>query len=178
MNHADVLRKQAREFHRKVCAHGAKKAAAGVAAEGLLDRAEEVTGIKRHALPEAHPFLDGAVAKFELGRIWYNESVEKWRAYYYQAHEYAHRELGHGERICSSSDINPEDSEDKVPLGVHRVTGYGPHERQECDANLFAREFLLPGDVLRQWFVEEGLDAQIIAERVGVSIEMVCHQLV
>lgn len=177
MNHADVLRKQAREFHRRMCAHGTENIAAGASAEALLDRAEEITGIKRHALPETHPFLDGAVAKFELGRIWYNESVEKWRAYYYQAHEYAHRELGHGERICSSSDINPEDSEDKVPLGVHRVTGYGPHERQECDANLFAREFLLPGDVLRQWFVEGGLDAQTIAERVGVSIEMVCHQL-
>ena len=177
MNKTDVLREQARRFHHEVCEYGPSKVAAGAAACVLLAKAEELTGIKRIKLPGNHPLLDGAVAKYERGRIFYNKDVDEWLAYYYQAHEYAHEQLGHGERVCTHSDVNPAEAEDKVPLGVHRVTGYGPHERKECDANVFAREFLLPGDVLRQWFVEEGLNAQMIADKVGVPIEMVCHAL-
>jgi DNA helicase II / ATP-dependent DNA helicase PcrA len=177
VNHWDLLRKEARRRHAEVCAYGDDKCDRGAPAEILLAKAEKMTGIRRRALPKDHPLLDGAVAKLERNTIWYDSSVEHWLSLYYQAHEYAHHWLRHGARTCTKSDIDSEASEDKVPLGVHRVQGYGPHERNETDANLFAREFLLPGDVLKAWFTETGLNAEQIATQVGVSIEMVCHQL-
>lgn len=177
MNHWDYLRNQARHYHAEVCAHGNDPHLPGAPTDVLLAKAEMMTGIKRRPLPHGHPQLDEAVAKFERNTIWYDASVEPWLAQYYQAHEYAHVWLQHGARACSSADVDSQATEDKVPLGVNRVEGYGPHERRECEANVFAREFLLPGDVLKRWFTEDGINADQIAMKTGMSIEMICHQL-
>jgi superfamily I DNA/RNA helicase len=177
VNKWDEIRRLARRFHAEVCAFGDEKHPIGAPADVLLAKAEKMTGVKRKSLLPDHPLLDGADAKLERNRILFNSTLERWIALYYQAHEYAHLRLNHGTRSCASSDIDVGASEDKVPLGVNRVEGYGTHERLECEANVFAREFLLPSGVLRQWFVDEGLNADDIAIKVGVSIEMVCHQL-
>lgn len=177
MNRWDYIRKQARHFHREACAYGDDEFSPGAAADLLLAKAERMTGIRRRALPHKHPQLDGAVAKFERNTIWYDSSVDPWLASYHQAHEYAHKWLRHGARTCSSSDIDSEATEDKIPLGIHRVEGYGSHERMECEANVFASEFLLPGDILKHWFTEESVNAEQIATRTGMSLEMICHQL-
>lgn len=177
MSNWDRIRRVAREFHQEVCAYGNDKHQAGASADVLLAKAERVTGIKRKGYPKGHPVLQGALARLERKKIIFDNSVEQWLALYHQAHEYGHDRLGHGERGCTEECIDGEAAEDKLPLGVHRVEGYGPQERTECEANVFAREFLLPCDVLRKWFIEGGLNAEDIAAKVGVSIEMVCHQL-
>lgn len=174
MSDWDRVRLLAQEFHAEVCALAGGPV---VAAKDLLALAEQLTGIRRKGYRKDHPLLRGSLARLERNTIIFDNSVEPWLALYHQAHEYAHMRLGHGPRHCNDADIDYEVSEDKLPLGVHRVEGYGPQEKTESEANVFARELLLPCNVLKGWFVNDGLEAQDIATRVGVSIEMVCHQL-
>lgn len=149
-------------------------------AESILTAAERDTGIRRAAVPAGDSLLDGGDAVYdpEPQLIWYNRDVGPELAVMYQAHEYAHFWLGHaGRSHCDTLDLDPEAPDEPLPVGVHRVEGYGPKERRERDANVFARELLLPTDQLRRWFVEDGLNAPDIARRVGVPLGVVYHQL-
>jgi DNA helicase-2/ATP-dependent DNA helicase PcrA len=179
MNKWEQVRRRAREFHAEMRAEikssGCEETE--ISAELLLETAARLRGIELKGYPANNPWLKGAWARFTGDKIIYNRDVEKWLQFYYQAHEFGHIELNHGARECTAEDINCEATESKIPLGVHRVEGYGPHERIECEANIFAREFLLPCDKLRRWLVEEGLNAEQIKERTGMGLEMVCHQL-
>lgn len=149
------------------------------AATALLAAAEQLTQFKRKPVHAGDPLLDGGEAMLdpEVQVIWFNCDVPPELAVFYQAHEYAHLWIDGAGATCHASDVNGEASEERVPLGVQRVEGYGPHERRECQANVFAREFLLPADALRRWFIEDGLDGATIATRVGVLEGMVFHQL-
>lgn len=179
MNKWEQVRRKAREFHAEMCneikSSGCEEAE--ISAELLLETAARLRGIELKGYPANNPWLKGAWARCTGDKIIYNRDVKKWLQFYYQAHEFGHIELNHGARECTAEDINCEATESKIPLGVHRVEGYGPHERIECEANIFAREFLLPCDKLKRWFVEEGLNAEQIADRTGMGLEMVCHQL-
>lgn len=176
MSHVTDLRSLAREHAARLrtLTNGDASAAA------ILAAAERDTGVGRVALPAGDSLLDGGDAVYdpEPRQIWYNRDVDPGLAALYQAHEYAHLWLDHsGRSQCDRRDLDPESPDEPVPLGVHRVEGYGPKERRERDANVFARELLLPADLLRQWFIGEGLDAIKIAERVGVPLGVVYHQL-
>jgi superfamily I DNA/RNA helicase/Zn-dependent peptidase ImmA (M78 family) len=182
MNKWEQIRKKAREFHAEVCdaiksASGASDHENEIPAKLLIETAANLRGIEHKGYPRESPMLKGVLARSERNKIIYNRDIEEWLAIYYQSHEFGHIELKHGARECTAQDINCEATESKIPLGVHRVEGYGPHERIECEANIFAREFLLPCDKLKHWFVKEDLNVKQIAERTGMGIEMVCHQL-
>jgi superfamily I DNA/RNA helicase len=62
-------------------------------------------------------------------------------------------------------------------MGIERVQGYGPKERREREANVFAREFLLPAAILRCWYLSDGLNLFKIAAVVGLPPSMVAQQL-
>lgn len=176
MSHATDIRTLAR-------AHAARLrvlTGGDACAESILAAAENDTGVSRVPVAAGDALLDGGDAVYdpEPRLIWYNRDVDSGLAAMYQAHEYAHLWLGHAGRLrCDKRDIDPEAPEEPVPVGVHRVECYGPKERRERDANIFARELLLPTDLLRQWFVDQGLGAIEIAERVGVPFGVVHHQL-
>lgn len=148
-------------------------------AAALLVAAERITGIRRHPVKAGDPLLDGgaAVLDRDADTIWYDREANPLLAAFYQTHEYGHFWLDAGHAACGTADIDAEEYEEPLPLGEQRVEGYGPEERREREANVFAREFLLPTDELKDWFLEEGLDATIIADRVGVPEGMVSHQL-
>lgn len=179
MNKWEQVRRKARAFHAEICSE--IKSSDGeeteISAELLLETAARLRGIELKGYPANNPWLKGAWARCTGDKIIYNRDVERWLQFYYQAHEFGHIELIHGARECTAEDINCEASESKIQLGVHRVEGYGPHERIECEANIFAREFLLPCDKLRRWFIEDGLNAEQIADKTGMGLEMVFHQL-
>jgi DNA helicase II / ATP-dependent DNA helicase PcrA len=180
MGNWERVRQLAREFHAEVCSFGEDKYELGAPAEVLLRKAGILNGIRTKGFPKGFPTLRGADARLEGDTILFDKSLPRWLILYYQAHEHAHIRLQHGERSCTAADIDSEATESKLPFGVHRVEGYGSHERIECEANVFAQEFLLPCDVIKKWFIEDGLSAVDIAIRVGNSIDMtdlVCHQL-
>lgn len=136
-----------------------------------------MSGIMRVGVPADDPLLFGSLATLALGYVWYNDEVESWFALYCQAHEYAHHWLHHGQTHCTREDIEGAASEDVSPVGEGRVTGYGPHERREREANVFALEYLLPAESLRRCFVDEGMNAEAISALSGLPVRVVCRQL-
>src|SRR5215210_9579063 len=181
MPHWSYIRAQARLRHRDVQAYAANAAphtaAAALAAAQLLAYAETLTGLVRIPLASGDPLLYGAQATLDDGFIYYNAETEPWLARYYQAHEFAHHWLHNGGSLCSGEDVDYTESEDKSLYGEGRIEAYGPRQRREMEANVFAREFLLPGDELRRLYLEENLNAEQIASRFGLALDFVLHSL-
>ncbi|HEY0384505.1 MAG TPA: ImmA/IrrE family metallo-endopeptidase, partial [Pyrinomonadaceae bacterium] len=181
MPHWSYIRAQARLRHREVQAYVANAAphtvAAALTSAQLLAYAETLTGLVRIPLASGDPLLYGAQATLDDGFIYYNAEITPWLALYYQAHEFAHHWLHNGSSLCSDEDVDYTESEDKSLYGEGRIEAYGPHQRREMEANVFAREFLLPGDELRRWYVEENLNAAQISERSGLGLDFVLHSL-
>ncbi len=112
-----------------------------------------------------------------MERVWFNSEIEPRLARFYQAHEYAHLWL-HSERAYHPEfNLDPEAVEEPLPVGVSRVEGYGPEELREREANVFAREFLLPTDVIRDWHDARRASASDIAERLGLPEALVLQQM-
>lgn len=148
-------------------------------AGALLAAADRLTGFTRVGLPHGDPLLDGAQSSLdrEIGYIWFDTEIDASLALFYQAHEYAHLWL-HGESIaCDDSDIDPNADEDDLPFGVQRIEAYGPNERQEREANVFAREFLLPLGLVRGWYAVQDQRVPAMAQRTGLPESIVFHQL-
>jgi Zn-dependent peptidase ImmA (M78 family) len=93
------------------------------------------------------------------------------------AHEIGHVELGDDPDAEPVQNIDPARSSEPSPVGIDRVVDYSPRQRREVQMDLFAREFLLPRNVVRKLHVEEGLTVSQIAERFGAPIEVVAQQL-
>lgn len=178
MPHWSYIRAQARLRHREVLAYAAQHSSSGaMTAEQFLAYAESLTGLVRVPLPSGDPLLYGARATLDDGFIYYDAETTPWLALYYQAHEFAHHWLHNGGSLCSGEDVDFTDSEDKALYGEGRIEAYGPHQRRETEANVFAREFLLPGDELRRLYLEENLNAAQIASRFGLALDFVLHSL-
>lgn len=175
MSHWDLIRSRARGAR----AHALSEAQGNERAEALLAAADRLTGIKRVGLPHGDALLDGAQSALDLDikYIWFDNTVESTLALFYQAHEYAHFWLHTERSVCDDTDINPNAEDDDIPLGVDRVEGYGPRERHEREANVFAREFLLPLAVARKWYLNEALRTPAIVSRTGLPESVVLHQL-
>jgi ATP-dependent DNA helicase UvrD/PcrA len=171
----DLIRHRARLRHAEA---RAKRSGANTAS-ALLDGATDLTGVGRQAVPDDDPVLCGAEAVLDRSApaIFYKQSVEAAEANFYQAHEFAHHWLDGETSACVVGDIDDSMPEERIPLGIQRVEGYGQHERRECQANVFAREFLLPTAEARRLFVEERLLATAIAQQLGVPLGMVHQQL-
>lgn len=172
MSNWDVIRLLARRKH----AEALHLTGGDPSAEALLSAAAELTKIPRQGLRAGHRLLYKAQAVLHSNYVWFNKDVELWQAQFNQAHEYGHY-WRHGEgSLCFEADIDLQATEDAIRLGSERVDGYGPHERRELEANVFAREFLLPGDKLRAWYLA-GENAESIAVKTGTHVSMVIHQL-
>lgn len=185
MGHWDDIRRGARARRDEIlAAAGRCQGECGLlSAHDLLKLIEVATDIPLIGLREGDALLYGAQAW--LGGdpqdriIYYNRDAESWRIAFYQAHEFAHLWLHHthGAAGCGDDDLDPDASEATLPIGIERVQGYGPRERREREANVFAREFLLPSDALRQAYVEEGLGLPALSSLVGLPPSLVAQQL-
>ena len=171
----DLIRHSARIRH----AEARAKAGGIQTAAGLLDGATGLTGVGRQAVPDDDPLLCGAEAVLDRSTpaIFYKQSVGAAEAAFYQAHEFGHHWLDSATGACAAGEIDESMPEERMPLGIQRVEGYGPRERRECQANVFAREFLLPATEARRLFLDERLAATAIAQWLGVPLGMVHQQL-
>ena len=93
------------------------------------------------------------------------------------AHEIGHVELHSGGSACAAADIDPARSIEAAPVGLQRVEDYGAHERRELQANLFAREFVLPRQVAKRLHIEDELTASQITARTKLPSALVRQQL-
>lgn len=92
------------------------------------------------------------------------------------AHEIGHAELGDDPDEPALT-IDPSRAAEPSPVGMDRVVDYGRRQRREIQMDLFAREFLLPRNVVRALHVNDGLTATTIASKLGAPFEVVAQQL-
>ena len=175
MSRWDEIRQRARAQRTQVL----REARFDTPAESLLAAADRLTGFERIGLPIGDSLLDGGYAALDPKMEWilFNREVDPRLARFYQAHEYAHLWLHREYAAHLVVDHNPEAIEEPLPVGVNRVEGYGPEELREREANVFAREFLLPTNVLREWYETDSIGASDIADRLGLPEGMVLQQM-
>lgn len=175
MEQWEAIRRLAREKRAEILSEDT-----GSPASVLISAAEQSTGIKCRVVAPNDSNLSGAEAVLdpEAKTIWYSSGLEKELATLYQAHEFAHHWIDGAHASCKSTDVNIDLGEERTPMGLEIVESYGTKERRELHANVFAKEFLLPADNLRNWFVDGNLGASEIAIRVGLPISVVLHQLI
>jgi len=130
-------------------------------------------------LPSGDPALRGARAVFDeqSGTIFAEDLGEAGDRALLVSHELGHVVIHVGSTACSAQDVDPSRSTEAAPVGLQRVEDYGAHERRELQANVFAREFLLPRAAARRLFVEEEQSASAIAEELGLPIALVRQQV-
>lgn len=93
------------------------------------------------------------------------------------AHELGHARLHAGSASCARADIDPTRSTEAAPVGLQRVEDYGARERRELQANVFAREFLLPRGRARALHLDQGVGAAEIAAQTQLPLALVRQQL-
>lgn len=93
------------------------------------------------------------------------------------AHEIGHVELGDDPDDAPAPTIDPARAAEPSPVGIDRVVDYGRKQRREVQMDLFARELLLPRNVVRALHIDQGFSASEIATKLGAPFEVVAQQL-
>ncbi len=150
-----------------------------VPAADLLVEAEKVTGVRRLCVPAGDVLLDGAEAIYdrEGHRILYSNGLAEDIARFYVAHEYGHHRLHDAQASCCDDDLDawtPAEPEGSV---VGENDAYSPKQRTEAQANLFAREFLLPRAKLKVRCEGGGISAAKLATELGLPLNLVLQQM-
>lgn len=175
MDAFEHIRRVARRLHDRAVVDGTDPldpSAMAFAAARCLDI--EVT-----LLPSGDPMLKGARALFdEQGSTISCESIgtQGERATLI-AHELGHAQIHAVAACCDGHDIDGSRSMEMAPVGLQRVEDYGARERRELQANVFAREFVLPRPLARRLFLDEAMGAAAIAEQMGIPTNLVRQQL-
>lgn len=169
------IRLQARKRHLELC----KGAEGLVPASELLAAAELATGIKVSPRTASDPLLDGAEAVYrpEQRRIYYSESTAPAVAAFHIAHEFAHHWLDDLVSNCRDDDLDVFTPAEPEMSLVGEPDAYSPKERIEAQANLFAREFLLPRPKLAARWAVDATGASEIAGELGLPRSLVLQQL-
>jgi hypothetical protein len=136
-------------------------------AQAVLDGEAQTIWVRADLTPEACRL----VIAHELGHLWLHHDAEPTDP---AAPDGAVAGCCH---CCAADDFDAGDAEDAAAARTMLLVGYGPRERREAEANLFAREFLLPLPLVRAWFWDEELCASDIAARVGLPLGSVVSQL-
>lgn len=150
-----------------------------VPAPELFAAAERATGIKVSSRPANDPLLEGADAVYrpELKQIYYSEATPRELTAFHIAHEFAHHWLDGVVSNCQGGDLDVFTPAEPEMSLVGEPDAYSPKERIEAQANLFAREFLMPRRrLVARW--GKGLNgASEIAQELGLPRPLVMQQL-
>lgn len=92
-------------------------------------------------------------------------------------HELGHAVLHDPDEVIVDGDIDPSRAVEAAATGVEKVEGYGRRERRELQADLFARELVLPRALARRLFLEDGHGAADIVRLTGLPRALVAQQL-
>ncbi|MBC7806307.1 MAG: UvrD-helicase domain-containing protein [Akkermansiaceae bacterium] len=141
----------------------------------IIDASLADAGLSLYLRPPGDSLLSGshAVLDRESDAVWVRRDLPPVTRAVLVAHELAHYHL-HPEYTTSGEYEGT--TEDDTQSGTFLV-GYGPRERRETEANVFAREFVLPSGVARRRFYDGNQTAPEIAGAFGVSQAVVFKQL-
>lgn len=175
MDGFEPIRVAAARLHGVVVAAGCDPLAPSALALAAIDHLE----LELAYLPTADPALKGARALFDeqSGTICCEATGDTAARALLLAHEIGHVEIHAGSATCRTRDIDPSRSTEAAPVGLQRVEDYGARERRELQADVFAREFLLPRALAGRLHVCDRLSATAIAERTGLPLALVRQQL-
>lgn len=167
----------ARAIAREKRAAALQEAGGDEAAAALLAAAARLTGLSFCGVSDDDGCLRGAEAVLDrdLNAIFYKRSTSQRDAHAQLAHELGHFWLDGEPADCDRSAFELQ-SEEAVPLGATRAESYSPKERRECQANIFARTFLLPPESARELF-RAGATASAIAAELDLAEALVIEQL-
>src|SRR6187402_56484 len=131
-------------------------------------------------LPTGDAGLKGAKALYDdqSGTICFERTSNAADRALLIAHELGHAELHAGSSSCDSSEIDPSQTSQNSPTGIERVEDYGAKERRELQANVYARELLLPRQLVADLYLATGFTSQDIAEKTGLPLALVRQQLI
>lgn len=171
-------REAARELRQ---AHLGNQAATAVASKTLIEAIarEDAEDFEISPAEPDDATLGGADALLirKLRQIVVRNDVSDAQRAFLIAHEFGHWKL-HPEEHGSchkviDDNLNPARGD---TFGAQKVEAYGARERSELQANLFARELLLPRAIARAEFLR-GKTAQKLAMDLDLPIELVRQQL-
>lgn len=156
-------------------------AATGIASKAIIDAAasEEAEDFQISDASPSDKALGGADAVLEVKfrQIVVRNDVSMGERAFLVAHEFGHWKLHHnGHEGCHKvidSTLKPEDGD---TFGAQKVEAYGARERAELQANIFAREMLLPREVARTLFLAGKTAEQLMIE-LDLPLELVRQQL-
>jgi DNA helicase II / ATP-dependent DNA helicase PcrA len=149
-------------------------------ASAVVAAALEQTDLKACPIVPTHPLLAGAQAVLdpEASRIWYDNTLNDADAHLVIAHEIAHHRLHRDHSACSVAQATMSGHDAASTSGLAVVEGYGPEERKEHEANLFARELLLPAVDARTEFMSSGLRLSDFVKQTGLPEPVLAQHLV
>lgn len=143
----------------------------------LVSKARKKAGLQLDRFAPGTVYGEGVVGALERedGFVRVLEGVEPSREAIVIAHELGHFWL-HDETQFLIRSTEPSLGGHPFELGIERVVAYSPRERREVQADVFAQEFLIPADWLREQMVTARLRPSGIAEALGLSVELVMMQ--
>ncbi|RIV80355.1 ATP-dependent helicase [Pelagerythrobacter aerophilus] len=145
----------------------------------LLEAAARGAKLNLCAVDKDDGCLRGAEAVLDrdLDTIFYKSSTPLPHAHFQIAHELGHFWLDGEASDCDASSFNHA-AGDLANLGAARVDSYSPKERREAQANVFAREMLLPAEIAANSFVEQDRSPNELAVALEVPLALVFAQLI
>jgi DNA helicase-2/ATP-dependent DNA helicase PcrA len=163
----DVARLSARSLRSEHVEDRADGPAAVAAAAGKL-------GYTIERKPSGDAVLGASDAKLlrDWQAIYVRNDVDEDQAAALIAHELGHLRLHRPQEPCTGADAHAAESR-----ALAKADAYGPSERRELQANVFAREFLLPRSLARQLFLAEHKSASDIAGELKLPPALVRRQL-
>ncbi len=171
-------RKEARRLRQDLFGEAAETS---IASKAIIDAAASEDA-EDFQISDANPLdkaLGGADAVLEVKfrQIVVRNDVSTGERAFLVAHEFGHWKLHHdGHEGCHKvveSTLKPEDGD---TFGAQKVEAYGARERAELQANIFAREVLLPREVARTLFLA-GKTAEQLTIELDLPLELVRQQL-
>ncbi len=147
-------------------------AATTTAASVLLDAVEEKLNLLIERVPRSYPELGGgsAVLKRNENAIYVVDDVDDATYAYLVAHELGHWILDADQQPLTVAFLKELTGIGTSPAAI-QVEAYGARERQELQANVFARELLLPRGVAKELF-GRGTGPINAAHVMGIPLEI------
>jgi superfamily I DNA/RNA helicase len=173
----ELARYKARELRLKLFSNQASEA---IASGELLDAAISDGDLLIVPVPFGHSSLQGSDALLLPSRatIRIRNDVKSAERAFLLAHEVGHTKLhidtDDKDVPASLASIAPQSGSTQA---ARSVESYGTRERDELQANVFAREFLCPREVARMLFLEKRLGAKSIAKLLDIPEALVRLQL-